>query len=262
MRLSFCLLYIFISTPFLTFSQDEVTDPNFTEYQDKVPGTLLFEFGFNALQDNTPDRMNVGFFRSRTANIYYMYDFRLFGSKYLSFNPGFGLGMDNYMFEKDMTITNGGSDQIRVYNANQIVQDQAVLYDTSGNANTSLNKSKISVNYFDIPMEFRFRTRPSKKSFRIAVGGKFGFRIDSKTKVKYEIDGDSYKVKNKSRYGFENFRYGVHGRIGIGSINLFVYYALSELFEKDLVLQNADGTTRKLEGNLSNMTIGLTVVTF
>ena len=233
-------------------AQDEVTDPNFTEYQDKVPGTLVFEFGYNMLQDNTPDNMDIDFFRSRSANLYYMYDFRLFGSKKLSFNPGFGLGMDNYMFSKEVNVSRGPDNQLFVMSADQF--ESGVNTDS---VSFSMEKSKLNANYFDIPMEFRFRTKPSKKSFRVAVGGKIGFLIDSKSKIKYELDGDDYKFKSKSRNGLESFRYGVHARIGIGSVNFFGYYALSELFEKELNDSNG-----KLEGNLSNVILGLTLVTF
>lgn len=237
---------------FSSFAQDEVTDPNFTEYQDKVPGTLVFEFGYNMLQEGTPHNMDIEFFKSRSANIYYMYDFRLFGSKKLSFNPGFGLGMDNYMFAKEVSLTRGQNNSLFVLSATQF--ESGVNTDSTS---FGIEKSKLNVNYFDIPVEFRFRTKPSKKSFRFAVGGKIGFLIDAKTKVRYELDGDTYKFKNKTRNGLENFRYGVHARIGFGSLNLFGYYALSELFEAELNDSNG-----KLEGNMSNVIIGLTLVTF
>lgn len=235
------------------FAQDEVTDPNFTEYQDKVPGTLVFEFGYNMLQEGTPNNMDIEFLKSRSANIYYMYDFRLFGSKKLSFNPGFGLGTDNYMFSNEVNVTPGANNTLSVESASEF--ESGVNTDSSS---FGIEKSKLNANYFDIPMEFRFRTKPSKKSFRFAVGGKIGFLIDAKTKIKYELDGDNYKFKSKSRKGLENFRYGLHARIGFGSLNFFGYYALSELFESDL----NDSNGQKLEGNLSNVILGITVVTF
>ncbi len=252
MKLKLILSGLIISIATLSFAQDEVTDPNFTEYQDKVPGTLVFEFGYNMLQPGTPHNMDVDFLRSRTANIYYMYDFRLFGSKKLSFNPGFGLGMDNYMFSKEVSVTNGENNTLYVLSSNEFesgVNPDGLSYNVS--------KSKLNANYFDIPMEIRFRTQPSKKSFRIAVGGKIGFLIDSKTKIKYELDGDNYKYKSKTRFGLESFRYGVHARIGFGSLNLFGYYALSELFEKEL--RDSNGV---LEGNISNVVVGITLITF
>jgi hypothetical protein len=237
---------------FCSYAQDGVTDPNFTEYQDKVPGTLLFEFGYGMLQNGSPEGVDIATFRSRTANIYYMYDFRLFGSKYISFNPGFGMGFDNYMFENSLSPERLGDSALVFLNVRQALEA------VEGTTDINLQKTKLAATYFDIPMEFRFRTKPSKKSFRLAVGGKVGFLLDSKTKVKYELSGDNYKRKTKTNFGVERFRYGVHARIGFGSLNFFCYYALSELFEKDLYDQYGN----KLDGNLSNVVVGLTLVTF
>lgn len=235
-----------------SYAQDAVTDPNFTEYQDKVPGTLLFEFGYAMLQNGSPEGVDIATFRSRTANIYYMYDFKLFGSKYISFNPGFGAGFDNYMFENSLSPERQGDSALVFVNVRQTLET------FEGNTDINLQKTKLAATYFDIPMEFRFRTKPSKNSFRLAVGGKVGFLLDSKTKVKYEVSGDDYKRKSKTNFGLQRFRYGVHARIGFGSVNLFGYYALSELFEKDLY----DQFGNKLDGNLSNFVVGLTLVTF
>ncbi len=252
--MKFTILFTALLLLFFTnlSAQDDAKDPNFTEYQDKVPGTLLFEVGFNMLQDGTPHNMDLDFLGSRTVNIYYMYDFRLFGSKNISFNPGLGLGMDNFTFDKEISLARMPNNELYVLSAREF--EAGVNTDTLA---FGIEKSKLNANYFDIPMEFRFRSKPSKKSFRLAVGGKFGFLIDAKNKVKYELDGDNYKYKLKSRKGLENFRYGVHARLGFGSFNFFAYYSLSELFEKKL--QDANG---ELEGNLSNVTLGLTLVTF
>ena len=252
MKIFTTALFLAIST--MLMAQDDVADPNFTEYQDKVPGTLLFEFGYNFLQDGTPENMNTDFLGSRTANIYYMYDFRVFGSKYISINPGFGIGMDNYMFAKDVTLTRGAGDQLVVISSAEF---ESGINTDSIPSSFSIRKSKLNANYFDIPIEIRFRSKPSKNSFRFAIGGKFGFLIDAKTKVKYRLDGDTYKSKSKSQLGLENFRYGLHGRVGFGSFNFFLYYALSELFEK-----NVSSTTKELQGNISNVTVGITLVTF
>lgn len=253
MRKLSLIIAVFLLSLTSIFAQDENSDPNFTEYQDKVPGTLLFEFGFATLQDGSPENMDLNLVRSRTANIYYMYDFRLFGSKYISFNPGFGFGFDNYSFDKEMTTFKAaGQSHIYVVNGEDFIEGQ------SGENGVGVTKSKINVNYFDIPIEFRFRTKPSKKSFRLAVGGKVGVLIDAKTKVNYELGSDNYKFKLKSTYGYQDFRYGLHARLGFGSLNLFAYYALSDLFEKELRNVN----DKVLEGNLRNIIIGLTVVTF
>lgn len=179
------------------------------------PGSLVLEFGFNFLNDN-PDDLNLGFFGSKAFNVYYMYEFQL-GNSNFTFNPGFGLGLEKYDFDKNVTLemAEGGT---------EIVE----LPET-----WNVKKTKLAANYFDIPLELRFHLNKNnlRKSFKIGIGGKAGVLFDAHTKVKYKEDGDNKIVKDKESFDLSRFRYGVQGRIGIGSFSLFYYQELSELFK-------------------------------
>lgn len=105
----------------------------------------------------------------------------------------------------------------------------------------SYKKSKISLTYVDIPLEFRIRT---KKYFRIAFGFKVGFLLNSHTKYKgnrfdVEDDGtvnsDGVNVVEKERdiKQLETWRYGPTFRIGYKWFNITVYYQLSKVFKVD-----------------------------
>ena len=85
----------------------------------------------------------------------------------------------------------------------------------------------------EIPIEFRFDTKPEDiaRSFNVAIGGRFGLRLNSFTKVKYKDDGETIKVKDKRGLGLNDFRYGVYTRVGIGGFSFFGFYNLSEMFE-------------------------------
>ena len=89
-----------------SFLQAQVEeDPSFKEYEDKVPGSLMVEFGW-AYDSEYPPGMELDWWRSRTFNLYYMYDIRL-GSDKLSLNPGFGVGIDNYSFRENIYVVKG-----------------------------------------------------------------------------------------------------------------------------------------------------------
>ncbi|MBM3437128.1 MAG: PorT family protein, partial [Bacteroidetes bacterium] len=88
--------------------------------------------------------------------------------------------------------------------------------------------------YLDIPLEIRYK---SKNDFRLAVGFKFGFLLRAHTKYKgddYLADNPDDVVYKKSKLSFlEKNRYGFTARIGYKWLNLWGYYQLSTLFQKD-----------------------------
>ena len=94
---------------------------------------------------------------------------------------------------------------------------------------TEYNTNKLSMNYFEIPLELRIRTRKKEgKSFKLTVGGKIGYAFNVHTKYEeHEGKIKVYKIKN-----IDPLRYGVTFRIGYNKFNLQGFYALSELFKK------------------------------
>jgi hypothetical protein len=107
-------------------------------------------------------------------------------------------------------------------------------------------------NYFEIPIEFRYDTKPEDiaRSFNVAIGGRIGILYDAFTKIKYNDLGETVKYKNKLNHGVNPIRYGVYSRIGIGSFSFFGFYNLSEMFEKD---KGPEGTT------MNTMTFGISL---
>ncbi|MCK4570009.1 MAG: outer membrane beta-barrel protein [Bacteroidales bacterium] len=107
--------------------------------------------------------------------------------------------------------------------------------------NISYKKSKITLAYIDVPLEFRIKT---KKAFRIAFGFKFGFLVNASTKYKgnrftiaddltASTDGVNVKEKEKDVKQVETWRYGPTFRIGYKWFNVTVYYQLSKVFKVD-----------------------------
>ena len=153
-------------------------------------------------------------------------------------------GMYNYQV-KESAIYLAGGIGIGMHNlySNTYIPD--IKADSIAFANIpddiSYQKSKISLTYIDVPIEFRIR---SKKFFRIAFGFKVGYLINSHTKYKgnrftVEDDGsvnsDGVNVVEKERdiKQMESWRYGPTFRIGYKWFNVTVYYQLSKLFKVD-----------------------------
>lgn len=145
-------------------------------------------------------------------NAYIMYDYQL-GKSPISFAWGYGFSSFNVhlngSFEED-SLSDG------------FVRFQEFP------ENYSWKKNKLSVNFLEIPIEFRLRTR-SERIFKLSAGGKFGYAVNIHTKT---IDDDGkrkfYQVPELNR-----FRYGLTARIGIGRFSAYGFYSLSPFLKEN-----------------------------
>jgi len=191
-----------------------------------IPGDLLIEFGFNWIQEH-PEGIGFNTMGSRTFNAYYLYDINI-GESAFSFHPGIGIGTEKYKFVDNVTLGYGldslGQQEV-----------QLVPLDSIYGVGTAYKKSQINPIYLDIPVEIRWRSRKydPKRSFKIAIGGKVGVLIDSKTKVKYTAGGENKITKQKENFEINTLRYGAHMRLGYGGFSAYAYYGLSDIFRKE-----------------------------
>jgi hypothetical protein len=167
-----------------------------------------------------PNDFKFGGF-SRGINVYFMYDVVL-GKKtsHFSIAPGIGIASENFYFKRYGMSWH---------------QDTLTRFYPLGDSITS-KKSKLNMTYIDIPLEFRFRSTPNRKtgwSWKLAAGFKFGFLIGSKWKYKGEAlnnSGENVTFKDIKVANMSKFRYGPYIRGGYGMFNLFVYYSLNNTF--------------------------------
>ncbi len=204
-----------------------------------VPGYFILDFGVSSLL-NRPDPMDLKIWGSWSVNMSYMGNIDL-GTN-VKFLPGLSLAVDNYMFKDDVNLFRGdnllGEDRIQFY---ELEKDK-------------VRKSKFSVAYLDIPLEFHYIPNPTKKGIRFALGGKFGIPLSAATKVRYQDDGANYIEKIKNNFFVTPVRYGALARVGYGSFYLFGYYGLNTLFQKDRLDCDCNGGTP--------ITIGVTLFAF
>lgn len=111
-----------------------------------------------------------------------------------------------------------------------------------------LKKSKFRTTNLVVPIHFEFG--PSKKivrdeyfrystynKFRIGIGGYAGINISSMHKVKYKIDGELEKEKEKG-FNTNPFVYGLSAYAGFGNLCLYAKYDVSPLFKDQTIDQN------------------------
>tara|TARA_R110002050_G_scaffold207326_3_gene343294 strand:+ start:3128 stop:4207 length:1080 start_codon:yes stop_codon:yes gene_type:complete len=113
---------------------------------------------------------------------------------------------------------------------------------------SDLKKAKLSITNLVFPVHFEFG--PSKKiekdtyfrysthnQFKIGLGGYAGFNIGTRQKLKYTIDGETVKDKQKRDFNTSNLVYGLSGYIAFDNTALYVKYDLSPIFKDQAINQ-------------------------
>jgi hypothetical protein len=217
-----------------------------------IPGSFMVDLGINLALNKVDSTWKQGFWGSRTVNLYYQYPIR-FGKSKFSFNPGIGLSMERWKFKNGAMLIDTvelNSFPNGAPSTNQV--EQYNLLSPTRVYGQVVNKSMFVTNYLEIPIEFRFDSKPEDiaRSFNVAIGGRVGVLFDSFTKVKYKENGEQVKVKDKYDHGLNLLRYGVYTRIGIGGFNWFGFYNLSQMFEKNKGPQGAA---------INTLTVGISI---
>ncbi|MCW3071091.1 MAG: hypothetical protein JWO44_981 [Bacteroidetes bacterium] len=142
------------------------------------------------------------------GNVFFMWDYP-FG--YGPFSLAFGAGLSTHDVH-----TNG-----------RITYSMDGSYTSFEPITTKFNTNKLSLNYVEVPLELRMRTR-GNHNFKITLGVKGGYLYNVHTKYE-DADGKIkvYKIRN-----INPWRYGATFRIGYDRYNIQAFYALSELFLK------------------------------
>ncbi len=203
-----CFLYFLLFfLAFSTLKAQENVDTNYYDPPRKMD-RLVFRIG-HANWMNGPGDVSVKPWSYHTS-LHYMQDIP-FGKS--GFAGAIGLGFRSHnVFHNGIFIEDPDGED-----ATQLVpysKDQEP------------DKNKLSANYFDLPLELRFRTEGSP-AFKIAVGGSIAYLFNLHHKI---IDSDG-KRKYFGIDGVDPLRYGLQARIGVGRFNAFAYYSLSPFFK-------------------------------
>jgi hypothetical protein len=73
-------------------------------------------------------------------------------------------------------------------------------------------------------------TRYKKVGLRMGIGPYIGYRLGSKTKVVYKVNGDKRKDKEHDNFYLNNLRYGLKAQIGYNQTDFFISYDFNRVF--------------------------------
>jgi hypothetical protein len=248
------LLCFLVAVLVPSFAQEVA--PKKTSARPDIPGTFVLEIGLNRAL-GAPSQFKQGLWGSRSLNIYYQYELRILKSRF-SFVPGIGFSLERWKFKDG---------RILAYNDASVGTELALWAPNRLGYTSGVRKSQLITNYFEIPVELCYRTRPEDpaRSFKIAIGGRIGYLFDSFSKVKYKDDGQVKHIKDKQDFELTKIRYGLTGRIGVGNVSLFGYYNLNSLFESGKGPWNFTGSGTSevaAKKDYSTLTIGISLASF
>lgn len=112
-----------------------------------------------------------------------------------------------------------------------------------------LDKSKFRMDNLVVPVHFEMgpyttsensskRKFSTEGRFKIGLGGYAGFNIGERQKLKYEVEGDDKKRKDKSSFNTNDFVYGLSGYFSFGGTAIYAKYDLNSIFSSPNVELN------------------------
>ena len=196
------------SAAFGQITLGEVYSPDYGN-GDRIADHLVVEFIHTSFLD-APRGINSKI-PSTGFNVYWTKDFA-FGDSPFSFATGFGLGSDH--------IHNNAQYNIQTDSITGETFTEVLPYE----GGYSYKRNKLVLNYFEVPLELRFKT---KSKWRVYVGVKGGILANPHTKRK----DDSGRYKDFNIPHFLPYRYGAMVHVGRKKINFNGFYSLTPLFE-------------------------------
>jgi len=212
----------------LLFAQDDLDDiPEVF-----IPGStgrLMIDL-FTDIWTNTPDGMDIHSI-NRGINISMMQDFKL-GQSPFSVAAGLGISSHNlysdHFYEYIVESWPSAWPQPGSFDFKKIHEDYG-----------EIKKNKLSLNYLNIPLEFRYRNHNLPKTLRIHAGLRLGYLINAHTKTHLKnedgfMGSDTYshmKFKEHKLGNLEKIQVGITGRIGYGRLSLFGFFPLTQIFK-------------------------------
>ena len=208
--------------------QKEKRKENFNHWRGFDIGICALTTAKNQFQiPSNEDIYNLNDFLNLKYNRSWYFSLNLFEKNihiyknYVNLVTGLGVEWDSYSFSNNVILNPNAT----------TTNSSTIKIDTS--SNITYIKDKLKAAYVKIPLLLEFNTNNvhAHKSFHLACGMEFAYKIDSWTKQKIEQDGYTTKLKIHDDYNLSVFKYGFVVRAGYGGFTLFANYSLSPLFD-------------------------------
>lgn len=133
------------------------------------------------------------------------------------FSTGIGVEFNNYYLDRDITLV---STKDTTFGAVDLTKD--------------IEKNRFKTTMINVPLFLETNLgKDAAHSFFLAVGGQISYRLGSKTKQIFEQNGTERKVKDRTDFNMNDFRFNAVARVGYGHFTLFGAYSLTPMFDTD-----------------------------
>jgi len=174
--------------------------------------------------------------------------------KTIGMMTGVGMSWNNYRFSNSTYLSTENNEIEGYYMVSKAYYDPDSVYSNQD----VVRKSKLTNMYITVPVLFEFQTdNPSRyKRFHFTLGGVFGFRVITHTKVYFNIPNEEYKledpvtgdylpvslrtpnvpkrniVKEHQSFFQPPVKFDARVSIGYGWLNLFATYSINSMFQE------------------------------
>jgi hypothetical protein len=176
------------------------------------------DFGFNnyvtsdrsMVLPSDIDYMNLHSSKSTAFNMNFS-QLSLGIGRHFGFVTGLGFNWNNYKFSGNNNIQEGTDGVIEMLDPG-----------------TSLEKTKLTTLYLDLPVLFEIQIPVNNNHLNFAAGPIGGLKLASHTKMKFQ---DGQKIKDNGDFSLNMLRYGLTARVGYENFQIYGTYYKTPLFK-------------------------------
>lgn len=180
-----------------------------------VNGLLSAENEINLPKES--ETFDLDYAKSISVGINFIEKYIPIAKEKFGITTGLGFQFNSYALDRDLVFS---------------VNDDSIY--SFVDSSRSIEKTRMKTTFLQAPLLLETNLGRSKeKSFHLAVGMLFGYRIGSKIKQVYEQNGREYKIKDKDDLNINPFRASLTARVGYGDFTIYANYSLSPFFEDD-----------------------------
>ncbi len=163
--------------------------------------------------------MDLNYAKSIMVGINFMEFYIPIAKEKFGITTGAGFEFFNYDLSRNVTVFADDDTTFGVFNSTDV---------------RDIEKNKFRGTMLNVPLMLETNIgKDADHSFHLQAGVMGSMRVGSKTKQIYEENGKESKVKNRTDFNMNPFRFNAVARIGYGSFTVFATYSLTPLFDTD-----------------------------
>lgn len=229
----YLMLILLLFSTALGFSQ--VPDEEELYLPAKVEKDTVQEREYSFLRRDNDTLIKTNDLRYREDQFYLALTYNLFQNRtqdisQSAFSAGLSLGfLRDFPINKDrdIAIAVGAGYSYNDFRSNLHISEvgDEITYQIAEN----FDKNQFTLHYFEVPLEFRWRTSTPKNTrfWRIYTGVKFSYLFYDRS----QIIGENFSERVKNNPDFNKAKYSVYLSVGHGGFNFYINYTLNPIFK-------------------------------